>query len=103
MPPADEGTPAGGDVSAARTNGSSEYRPSHVGELDREVGLYRRLLGDDWELLPLPVRQFHGDGTAARSRGAFRVAPRRSPGSWLVGQIMRLPASGAEVPLDLEV
>jgi hypothetical protein len=63
--------------------------------------LYRRILGEAWDLLPLPIRTMHnvsavltGDGRASIERG-------RGPLVSLVAWLMHFPPAGDDVPVTV--
>lgn len=59
--------------------------------------LYRRLLGDAWEELPMPVRDMH-DGVAA-AEGVASVERGRHPLAWLAARMMSFPPAHPETPV----
>lgn len=60
--------------------------------------LFRTILGDRFDILPEPVRRFHTLESELFTGGrADIVAPRRSPGAWLLSLIAGLPAPGRNV------
>jgi len=63
------------------------------------VPLYRRVLGEAWHALPPPVRAMH-DGVA-RARGVADVERGRGPVARLAAAILRLPASGHDVAVEV--
>ncbi len=65
-----------------------------------DPSLYARLLGPDWERLPVRVRQLHGEGLA---RGHFTIQRGTGPLAALVGWVCRFPPAGARVPTRLAV
>jgi hypothetical protein len=66
-----------------------------------EAPLYRRMLGEAWDRLPLPIRIMHdvrreltADGIASVERGPGRLAA-------LLAWVMRFPPAGREVPVTV--
>src|SRR5256885_2167747 len=65
--------------------------------------LYRRVLGETFEVLPEALRRFHGTPNGGRACGFLCV--RRGKG-WLrnrLATLARLPAEGEHVPVELRV
>ena len=65
--------------------------------------LYRRILGDQLDNLPSPMRHFHGAANGSAAQGIFNIM--RGPG-WFrnfLASMMSLPPSGSDVPMDLSV
>jgi hypothetical protein len=56
--------------------------------------LYRRLLGDDFDLLPAAVRRVHGAATAQRFEGRASARCGRGLASRLGRRLLGMPASG---------
>lgn len=72
------------------------------GEPSPQAGLFRRVLGADWECLPPAVRRLHG-GELAHARG---VACVRGDLHWrarVVRAMAGLPSPADSVPLALEI
>ena len=65
--------------------------------------VYRRVLGDRFDVLPEVLKQFHDVTRKSNARGTFRVT--RGSGSVrnLVATILGLPSAGERVPVHLEV
>lgn len=65
--------------------------------------LYRRVMGANFEQLPEVLKRFHDHATGSRARGTFRVV--RSGGLFrkIVAEVLRMPAAGDCVPIQLEV
>ena len=64
--------------------------------------LYRRILGDAWEMLPVPLREMHDlqrdltvEGVAAIDRGA-------NPLVRFIASLFRFPAAGTDVPVRVD-
>src|SRR5262245_27743173 len=67
------------------------------------ASLYQRLLGEQFEMLPAALQEFHGRTDGGRGQGEFQV--RRGRGrirNWLAS-LLGLPAAAASVPVRLEV
>ena len=66
-----------------------------------QAPLYRRMLGDAWDLLPPPLRAMHAVNGVLIADGAAMVD--RGPGfmSRLVAWLMGLPPAGRDVPLTV--
>ena len=65
--------------------------------------LYRRILGDQLDYLPSPMRHFHDAANGGTAQGIFNIT--RGPG-WLrnfLASMMSLPPSGSDVALELSV
>jgi hypothetical protein len=65
--------------------------------------LYRRILGDQLDKLPSPMRHFHDAANGSTAKGIFNIT--RGPG-WFrnfLASMMSLPPSGSDVPLELSV
>lgn len=70
---------------------------------DRRGGLFRHLLGIEFDSLPSAVRQVH-DGRAERVlRGRCDVERGTSPLSRLLAALTSLPAAGRDVPLTVTI
>ena len=67
------------------------------------TSLYRRILGDAWGDVADEVRAAHFDGRTIERRGLFRV--RRGTGllARIGAAILRLPAAGDAVPIQLRI
>ena len=61
--------------------------------------LYRRVLGGAWEHLPPPIRAMH-DGVT-RARGMADVERGHGVLALLAAAILRLPAAGRDVPVEV--
>ena len=64
------------------------------------MGLYERLVGDDWGALDEPVRRLH---LRARGAGAFAVCRGEGRMARAVARLLGLPEGGENVPLLLLV
>lgn len=65
--------------------------------------LYQSLLGEQFVLLPEPLRRFHGSPVGGCAEGVFRVERGRGRLRGLLADLGRLPPAGDCVPLRLQV
>ena len=65
--------------------------------------LYQSLLGEQFALLPEPLRRFHGAPAGGCVQGVFRVERGCGFLRNLLAELARLPPAGEEVPLRLDV
>jgi len=65
--------------------------------------LYQRILGEQFELLPEPLRRFHGSPNGGRAAGSFRVERGVGRMRAFLAAIGKLPPAGEGVPLRLDV
>ncbi|MFI4994953.1 MAG: DUF4166 domain-containing protein [Hyphomicrobiales bacterium] len=63
--------------------------------------LYRRLLGESFTALPLPLREMHDIGPGLSAEGMASVERGRGLLSRLVGLAFRLPPAGRDVPVSV--
>ena len=64
-------------------------------------GLYPQVLGSRWNELAESVRQLHGQGSIVRATGTFRVRPGSNGLLRWLARLVRLPAAGEAVDLQL--
>lgn len=80
----------------------SRAAPSSTAPSTFPEPLFRRVLGADWDLMPLAVRRMHevGEGGGLASG---RATVERSPGwfAWALSTAMGFPRSGVGVPLSV--
>jgi hypothetical protein len=69
----------------------------------RSPSLYRRLLGRDFDRLPLALRAFHDAAGGGSGAGVFRVRRASNPVARSVARILGLPPEGDDVPVTLRV
>ena len=67
------------------------------------ASLYQRILGEDFERLPEPLRRFHGSERGGRLEGLFRVERGRGYVRNRLADLGKLPPAGERVPLRLDV
>ena len=65
-------------------------------------GLYQQMLGEAFEVLPPVLKRFHSVGSIT-ARGVLRVTRGRGLLLGIIATVMRLPLSGEQVPLFLQV
>jgi hypothetical protein len=65
--------------------------------------LYRRILGDQFDLLPNILRQFHGAANGGRASGTFQVERGAGLIRNAVATLLGMPRAGRDVPVRLEV
>jgi hypothetical protein len=65
--------------------------------------LYQRLLGKDFDSLPLVLRHFHSLPRGGHATGIVTVARSSGVLPALVARVLQLPRAGDEVPLRLQV
>lgn len=63
--------------------------------------LYRRLLGDDYDRLPQPIRSMHDIGQRLEAHGVADIRRGNNPISRLIASILRFPAEGRGVPVHI--
>jgi Domain of unknown function (DUF4166)/Saccharopine dehydrogenase NADP binding domain len=63
--------------------------------------LYQRILGDAWDTLPAPLRAMHGGAGSQAAAGRAEVLRGRHPLARLIASVMRFPAAGAQVPVQV--
>ena len=69
--------------------------------LPGETPLYRRLLGEAWETLPLEIRAMHSVEGNLEAEGMAEIERGRSPVAMLICALFRFPRSGADVPVNV--
>jgi hypothetical protein len=67
------------------------------------VSLYRRLLGPDFDRLPLALRTFHDSAGGGSGAGVFRVQRSTRPVARAAARALRLPPEGDRVLVTLRV
>lgn len=65
--------------------------------------LYQRLLGPEFDRLPLALRSFHGSAEGGSGAGVLRVRCGTRPTARAVARALRLPPEGDRVPVTLRV
>lgn len=70
--------------------------------LCRETGLFRRLVGRRFDLLPRAVRIIHDGHADGSFRGEAAVRIGQSPAAWLITRIMNLPRQGS-YPIEVRI
>jgi hypothetical protein len=65
--------------------------------------LYRRLLGSQFDELPEVLRRFHDAPGGGRARGTFQVARGRGWMQNALAFLLRLPAAGRDLAVELHV
>jgi hypothetical protein len=65
--------------------------------------LYRRILGDQFEVLPEVLRQFHDAADGGRASGTFQVERGVGLIRNAVAALLGMPRAGRDVPVRLEV
>ena len=65
--------------------------------------LYRRILGDQFEVLPQVLRQFHDAAEGGRASGTFQVERGDGLIRNTIASLLGLPKAGRDVPVRLEV
>ncbi len=65
--------------------------------------LFARLLGSAWEEMPAAVRRMHDGRPVMRARGRAEVFRSRNPLAMLLGGLFGFPASGSDVPVEVEI
>ncbi len=76
--------------------GCREDQPAQV------LPLYRKILGDVWDKLPLEIRAMHDVTDLAEASGAADIERGTSPLSGLAARLMRFPPAGKNVPLRVK-
>jgi hypothetical protein len=66
------------------------------------IGLYPRLLGEQWSALPEVLRRAHAPG-GVRLQGTFRIKRPLRRGAGLLGRFLRLPPPAESAPVLLEI
>lgn len=75
-----------------------------MSEEKSNLPLYHEVLGDDWQYLPLPIRQFHGEtGQGIVAKATFTIKRKRSFFASRLAGAMGLPESGENVPTALTI
>ncbi len=69
---------------------------------EQEQSPYERVLGHAFLSLPLPIRQFHAPGQAARTCGVARVDGADSWPANVIGALFRLPRAGEAVTVTVQ-
>jgi uncharacterized protein DUF4166 len=67
------------------------------------LSLYRRLLGPDFDRLPLALRAFHDAAGGGSGAGVFRVRRSTRPVARAAARVLRLPPEGDHVLVTLRV
>lgn len=67
-----------------------------------DAGLFETLLGDRWPNVAPAVRAMHGGEPNRIARGRARVEGGDSIAARLVRSMLRMPAPGADVPIEIE-
>jgi hypothetical protein len=63
--------------------------------------LYQRILGDAWHALPVPLRAMHRCTSPQVAAGQADIARGRNPLARLVASVIRFPAAGRKVPVQV--
>jgi Domain of unknown function (DUF4166) len=90
------------DTSTEMATQVHKYNPdsSFAGE---PGALYPLALGEDWHSLDAGLRCFHGVTTARYAAGAFNIQHGSNWLARLLARILRLPAAGVGVPIQVAV
>lgn len=65
--------------------------------------LFRRILGEAWELLPPPIRRLHSTTSIAMYSGRCTVTQGRNPIARAVTALVGFPKSGADLPIAVKL
>lgn len=66
-----------------------------------EAPLFRRILGDDFDRMPAPIREMHDLRHDSVAVGVSEIARGQSVVARLIGMVTGLPPAGAEVPVSV--
>ena len=83
--------------------GYASHTDRKATRMGTKTGLYPELLGSDWAKLDDAVRRMHSAGEPVCAAGTFRV---RHGEHWLarwLAVLVRLPAAGEAVPVELSI
>lgn len=67
-----------------------------------EPVLYKRVLGDSWNQLPLQIREMHEFSGAQTAEGSAEVTRGRNILSRLIGWVFRFPQQGRDLPVQVK-
>lgn len=68
-----------------------------------DSGLYRCILGNDWQHLDAAIQRLHTPGPGMHAKGLFRVVHGRHRVARLLARLLRLPPEGENVKARLHV
>jgi hypothetical protein len=67
----------------------------------KQLPLYRRLLGDAWEALPMPLKVLHDCQRDRQAKGLARVEVGSNPLSRLIAALFGFPEAGQDIPVQV--
>jgi hypothetical protein len=106
-PPAPGARTAISDVDLSDYEESFSRRTIHTGVRDRVPApngpLYRRILGQAWDLLPPAIRQLHSVTSTSSFAGLCTVERGRNPLAWLVAESIGFPKAGRNQTIAVQL
>jgi uncharacterized protein DUF4166/saccharopine dehydrogenase-like protein len=65
--------------------------------------MYRRILGESWQSLPLPIEQLHSVTSVSTFVGMCTVDRGRNPIAWLIAESIGFPKAGPDQPITVQL